>query len=153
MRAVRAAEQPLVTALAGGCLCGFFGLERVIVERFLVGMSIMGARSVSGAEGTEPLAVASGSYRTLLIAYCVELRVLLVYGRFIMVSKRTQTSLGRPFKPTKQELIEAEGKTVPDVIAPDLLVLFCGINPGLYTAAVGHHFARPGNRFWPALHR
>jgi TDG/mug DNA glycosylase family protein len=30
-------------------------------------------------------------------------------------------------------------------------VLFCGINPGLYTAAVGHHFARPGNRFWPAL--
>ena len=38
-----------------------------------------------------------------------------------------------------------------DVIAPDLRVLFCGINPGLYTAAVGHHFARPGNRFWPAL--
>ncbi|KYF66935.1 G/U mismatch-specific DNA glycosylase [Sorangium cellulosum] len=41
---------------------------------------------------------------------------------------------------------------MPDVIAPDLLVLFCGINPGLYTAAVGHNFARPGNRFWPALH-
>jgi G:T/U-mismatch repair DNA glycosylase len=40
---------------------------------------------------------------------------------------------------------------VPDVIAPGLRVLFCGINPGLYTAAVGHHFARPGNRFWPAL--
>jgi TDG/mug DNA glycosylase family protein len=40
---------------------------------------------------------------------------------------------------------------VRDVIAPDLRVLFCGINPGLYTAAVGHHFARPGNRFWPAL--
>ena len=38
-----------------------------------------------------------------------------------------------------------------DVIAPRLRVLFCGINPGLYTAAVGHHFARPGNRFWPAL--
>jgi len=68
-----------------------------------------------------------------------------------MVSKRTQTSSVQPFKPTKQELIEAEGKTVPDVIAPDLFVLFCGINPGLYTAAVGHHFARPGNRFWPAL--
>jgi TDG/mug DNA glycosylase family protein len=32
-----------------------------------------------------------------------------------------------------------------------LRILFCGINPGLYTAAVGHHFARPGNRFWPAL--
>jgi TDG/mug DNA glycosylase family protein len=59
----------------------------------------------------------------------------------------------QPFKPTKQQLIEAEGKTVPDVIAPGLRVLFCGINPGLYTAAVGHHFARPGNRFWPALHR
>ncbi|WP_025410618.1 G/U mismatch-specific DNA glycosylase [Gemmatirosa kalamazoonensis] len=39
-----------------------------------------------------------------------------------------------------------------DVIAPGLAVLFCGINPGLYTAATGHHFARPGNRFWPALH-
>ena len=38
------------------------------------------------------------------------------------------------------------------LIAPDLRVLFSGINPGLYTAAVGHHFARPGNRFWPALH-
>jgi TDG/mug DNA glycosylase family protein len=38
------------------------------------------------------------------------------------------------------------------VIAPGLGVLFCGINPGLYTAAVGHHFARPGNRFWKVLH-
>jgi len=37
------------------------------------------------------------------------------------------------------------------VIAPGLRVLFCGINPGLYSAAVGHNFARPGNRFWPAL--
>jgi double-stranded uracil-DNA glycosylase len=42
---------------------------------------------------------------------------------------------------------------VQDVIAPDLDVLFCGINPGLYSGAVGHHFARPGNRLWPALHR
>jgi TDG/mug DNA glycosylase family protein len=41
---------------------------------------------------------------------------------------------------------------VPDLIAPDLDVLFCGINPGLYSAATRHHFARPGNRFWPALH-
>ena len=39
-----------------------------------------------------------------------------------------------------------------DLIRPGLSVLFCGINPGLYTAAVGHHFARPGNRFWPALY-
>lgn len=57
-----------------------------------------------------------------------------------------------PWKPTKQQLLAAEGKSVPDVIAPRLRVLFCGINPGLYTAAVGHHFARPGNRFWPALY-
>jgi len=59
----------------------------------------------------------------------------------------------KPFKPTKEQLIAAAGKTLPDVIAPNLKVLFCGINPGLYTAAVGHHFARPGNRFWPALHQ
>src|ERR687890_2426730 len=57
------------------------------------------------------------------------------------------------YKPTKEEVAAAAGKTVRDVIAPGLRVLFCGINPGLYTAAVGHHFARPGNRFWPALHR
>ncbi len=50
-------------------------------------------------------------------------------------------------------MLAARGKGVPDVIAPGLRVLFCGINPGLYTAAVGHHFARPGNRFWPAIHR
>ena len=42
---------------------------------------------------------------------------------------------------------------MPDVLGPGLRVLFCGINPGLWSAAVGHHFARPGNRFWPALHR
>jgi double-stranded uracil-DNA glycosylase len=70
-----------------------------------------------------------------------------------MVSKRTETAAEQPFKPTKQQLIEAEGKTLPDVIGPGLRVLFCGINPGLYTAAVGHHFARPGNRFWPALYQ
>jgi len=59
----------------------------------------------------------------------------------------------RPFKPTRQQLIDAAGRTLPDVVAPKLRVLFCGINPGLYTAAVGHHFARPGNRFWPALYQ
>lgn len=56
-------------------------------------------------------------------------------------------------RPTKEEIAAAAGKTVPDVIGPSLDVLFCGINPGLYTAAAGHHFARPGNRFWPAIHR
>lgn len=54
-------------------------------------------------------------------------------------------------RPTKDELLKANGKTVPDVIGRELQILFCGINPGLYSAAVGHHFARPGNRFWPAL--
>lgn len=55
-------------------------------------------------------------------------------------------------KPTKAALQAAAGKTLADVIAPDLRILFCGINPGLYSGAVGHHFARPGNRFWPALY-
>lgn len=57
-----------------------------------------------------------------------------------------------PKKPTKAELAAAVDLVVPDLIAPGLRVLFCGINPGLYTAAIGHHFGRPGNRFWPALH-
>lgn len=54
-------------------------------------------------------------------------------------------------RPTRDELLAAKDKTVPDVIDRNLSVLFCGMNPGLYSAAVGHHFARPGNRFWPAL--
>lgn len=54
-------------------------------------------------------------------------------------------------RPTRADLEAAREKVVPDVIRPGLAVLFCGINPGLYTAAVGHHFGRPGNRFWPAL--
>lgn len=58
----------------------------------------------------------------------------------------------QPARPTLQQLKAAFGKTIPDVIAPKLRVLFCGINPGLYSAATGYHFARPGNRFWPALH-
>lgn len=55
-------------------------------------------------------------------------------------------------KPTQEEIQAAIGETMIDVIAPDLKVLFCGINPSLYSAVVGHHFARPGNRFWPTLH-
>jgi len=61
--------------------------------------------------------------------------------------------MGQPTKPTKQELIAAVGKTVPDIIAPNLRVVFCGINPSVYSAVVGHHFARPGNRFWPTLYK
>jgi double-stranded uracil-DNA glycosylase len=54
--------------------------------------------------------------------------------------------------PSKAEIAAAAGRGIPDVLKPDLDVVFCGINPGLYSAATGHHFARPGNRFWPALH-
>jgi double-stranded uracil-DNA glycosylase len=57
---------------------------------------------------------------------------------------------------TRAELEAARSLTVPDVLPgpgdPPLTVLFCGINPGLVTALTGHHFGRPGNRFWPALH-
>ncbi|WP_079073754.1 G/U mismatch-specific DNA glycosylase [Streptomyces sp. Root1310] len=53
---------------------------------------------------------------------------------------------------TQAELEAARDRLVPDVVAGGLRVLFCGINPGLMTAATGHHFARPGNRFWPVLH-
>jgi len=57
-----------------------------------------------------------------------------------------------PRRPASGDLAAAAGRTIADVTAPGLLVMFCGINPSLYSAATGHHFARPGNRFWPALH-
>ncbi len=57
-----------------------------------------------------------------------------------------------PWRPTPAEVAAARNRKIGDVVAPDLEVLFCGINPGLYSAAVGHNFARPGNRFWRALH-
>jgi TDG/mug DNA glycosylase family protein len=53
--------------------------------------------------------------------------------------------------PSAVDLRRARRLTIADVIAPRLRVLFCGINPGLYSAAIGHHFGRPGNRFWKAL--
>jgi TDG/mug DNA glycosylase family protein len=55
-------------------------------------------------------------------------------------------------RPAREDLRRAAGATIPDVLATGLRVVFVGINPGLYSAAVGHHFARPGNRFWKALH-
>ena len=55
-------------------------------------------------------------------------------------------------RPSKAEVAAAAGRTVPDLVKPHLKVLFCGINPGLYSGATGHHFARPGNRFRRALH-
>lgn len=61
--------------------------------------------------------------------------------------------MAEPFKPTKAQLKAAANSTIPDVLAEGLTMLFVGINPSLYSAAVGHHFGRPGNRFWPALHQ
>src|SRR5487761_1461569 len=62
-------------------------------------------------------------------------------------------SAGSDRRPTPAELVAAKDRTLPDVAREGLRVLFAGINPGLYSAATGWHFARPGNRFWPALHR
>ncbi len=56
-------------------------------------------------------------------------------------------------RPTAAEIQGVRGRRIPDVLGPGLDVLFCGINPSLYSAATGHHFARPGNRFWKVLHR
>jgi len=56
------------------------------------------------------------------------------------------------YKPTKAEVNAAYNQTLPDIIAPNLKILFSGINPSLYSAAVGHHFARPGNRFWQSIY-
>ena len=55
------------------------------------------------------------------------------------------------WKPTRDQVLSAYNSRMADVIAEGLDGLLCGINPSLYSAAVGHHFARPGNRFWPAL--
>jgi TDG/mug DNA glycosylase family protein len=56
-----------------------------------------------------------------------------------------------PPRPTPADLEAARGRTIEDVVGPGLRVLFCGINPGLWSGATGHHFARPGNRFWKVL--
>lgn len=69
------------------------------------------------------------------------------------VAVRGMRSRSIPSSPTAEDLRAATGRLVPDLIAPGLEVLFCGINPGLYSAAAKRHFARPGNRFWPALHQ
>jgi|SRR4051795_13652835 len=53
---------------------------------------------------------------------------------------------------SRAELLAHQGARVDDLVGPDVKLLFVGINPGLWTAAANAHFARPGNRFWPALH-
>lgn len=59
----------------------------------------------------------------------------------------------QPWRASKADLAAAVDTTIPDVIANGLDVLFVGINPGRYSGAVGHHFAGPGNGFWPAMHK
>jgi double-stranded uracil-DNA glycosylase len=70
------------------------------------------------------------------------------------VADASRAAAGSPGRrPAAADLEAARDATIPDVLAGRLHVVFAGINPGLYSAATGHHFARPGNRFWPALHR
>jgi double-stranded uracil-DNA glycosylase len=68
-----------------------------------------------------------------------------------IVEEDTHFTVSKLPKPTKADLLAANNRTIVDVIGPNLRVLFCGINPGLYSGYTGHHFARPGNRFWPTL--
>jgi double-stranded uracil-DNA glycosylase len=60
--------------------------------------------------------------------------------------------LAERVNPSKADLEAARGRTIPDALETNLDVVFVGINPGLWSGAVGHHFARPGNRFWKALY-
>ena len=68
------------------------------------------------------------------------------------MTRKTSAVAAAETRPTPAQLEAARDARIPDVIAPDLKVLFCGINPGLWSGAVARHFARPGNRFWPALY-
>ena len=67
------------------------------------------------------------------------------------MTRKTSAVAAEP-RPTPAQLEAARGVVLPDIIAPDLRVLFCGINPGLWSGVVGRHFATPGNRFWPAMY-
>jgi double-stranded uracil-DNA glycosylase len=64
----------------------------------------------------------------------------------------TRVPSSQPSAPTKADLVAARERTIRDVLAPGLDLVFVGINPGLWSGATGHHFARPGNRFWKALY-
>ncbi len=57
-----------------------------------------------------------------------------------------------PPRPDSERLRAAYGAAVPDLVGPGVRVLLCGINPSLWSGAVGLHFANPSNRLWPVLH-
>ncbi|CAN5855027.1 G/U mismatch-specific DNA glycosylase [soil metagenome] len=69
-----------------------------------------------------------------------------------LATGRPPSQLEAPWKPTKEQVAAAGDLLIPDLLRAGLDVVFCGINPGLYSAAIGHNFGRPGNRFWPALY-
>lgn len=73
-------------------------------------------------------------------------------GSHATIARMESPPPAQTWRPTRAELEAADGRAIPDVIAPGLKILFCGINPGRYSGATGRHFARPGNRFWPTLH-
>ncbi|HKG56886.1 MAG TPA: G/U mismatch-specific DNA glycosylase [Candidatus Limnocylindrales bacterium] len=73
-------------------------------------------------------------------------------ARHRLIADLATLARDRPWRPTRDELAAAQGASIPDVVAAGLDVLFCGINPGLWSGATGRHFARPGNRFWKTLH-
>lgn len=77
---------------------------------------------------------------------------LTVGGGFLEIVAGRQDAEVTWQRPTREECLAAYGGTVPDLVAPGLNVLLCGINPGLMSAAIGHHFGNPANRLWPALH-
>jgi TDG/mug DNA glycosylase family protein len=88
-------------------------------------------------------------YRTVKRDFPGEVSLLFLDNETLMAATPRANP---PAKPTPAELQAAAGRTIPDLVRPGLKVLFVGINPGLYSGATGHHFAYPGNRFWPALH-
>src|SRR5690349_11756695 len=79
--------------------------------------------------------------RTRLIPLCLRRIVRTLIPNMSRFSKPSASLILRA-KPTKADLLASTNKTVPDVISPSLILLFCGINPGLYSAYTGHHFAR-----------
>src|SRR4051812_14944424 len=108
----------------------------------------MSARSASVVAGSGRRPYSCSTEKTTFV---IASRSRFVAGR-IRMGRTILKEPTEPWKPTRQQCLAADGRTIPDILAPDLSVVFCGINPGLYSAAVQHHFARPGNRFWPALY-
>src|SRR5438552_12745854 len=108
----------------------------------------MSARSASVLDGSGRRPYSARTEKTSCVTASAS---RFVAGRRIGSCMAKAIDDSKPWKPTREQCAAAYGKSVPDVIAADLRVLFCGINPGLYSAAVRHHFARPGNRFWPTL--